>query len=311
LRVLVTGSTGFIGENLCRRLKEEGYDVWCMERYVTGRYKRGRDYPTVFADLRDQVSLRRALVTSSPEVIIHLAALTPVSYSFQHPLEVNDVNYLGTIRLAETFLDYSDYPEGFIFASSSEVYGDQDVFPIRETARYNPLSPYAVSKVSCEVYLQYMYRTFDLPVVIVRPFNTYGRTRDHHFLVESAIYQMLTSDVCYLGDPDPERDFLYVDDHVSGYLSILDNLDVCIGETFNLCTGRSLSIREAVEAIRETTDFKGEIVWNSLPRRPRDIRRLQGSHVKVSLATGWHPKVSFEEGVSLTVDRWRENLGLQ
>ena len=308
MKVLVTGATGFIGSHLVPRLVEQGYDVYTLERYVTGRYVLGqrREIKTVFGDLREHFAVRRIIREVQPDIVIHLAAISPVAYSYDHPYEVIETNFLATVNLAESCLREVPHFKQFLFASTSETYGNGPNPKTEETPQ-NPNSPYAVSKLACEKYLLYMRDAYDFPVTILRNFNTYGRKDNTHFVVERIIVQMLQGGAVKLGDPTPVRDFEYVEDHVSSYLTCLDN-PKAIGEVFNFCTGRGVSIKQLAELIAELTDFKGEIVWNAIPARPLDIKELVGDYSKAKRILGWYPKFSLEEGLKLTIDFWRRRI---
>jgi dTDP-glucose 4,6-dehydratase len=307
VRVLVTGGTGFIGSHLIPRLIEGGHDVWSLERYVTGRIGNPHHVKTVYADLNDGFTVRKALRAVQPEAVIHLASISPVSYSYDHPQEVLETNLIGTVSLAESCLREAPSLRRFLFASTSEVYGNNGYEVQVETNPLRPASPYAVSKAACEDYLNYMKEAYDFPATILRPFNSYGRKNDRNFLIEKAIVQMLTSHEVRLIDPEPVRDWLYVDDHVDAYLTCLDN-ERAINETFNICTGKGYTIRETVERIADIVGFRGEVLWGTAPARPTESRVIIGSHEKASRILGWRPKFSLDEGLRLTIQYWREKL---
>lgn len=304
MRVLATGGSGFIGSHLIPKLVERGHEVYSLARYVTGRYVLGSKATTVFGDLRDSFTIRKLMREIQPEAVIHLAAISPVSYSYDHPQEVVEVNTLGTITLSEACLREIPHFKHFLFAGTSEEYGDQERSPIGEDFELRPCSPYAVSKVAADKYLQYMREAYDFPVTVLRPFNTYGRKENAHFVVERMIVQMLREKTVRLGDPTPVRDFMYVNDHVDAYLSCLDS-PKAIGEVFNFCTGHGVSIRELVEIISDFTGFGGEIQWNTIPARPLDIEKLVGNHDKATRVLEWRPEYSIEEGLKKAVDFWR------
>lgn len=308
LRVLVTGATGFIGGHLVPRLVERGCDVYSLERYVTGRYVLGqrREVKTVFGDLKEYFAVKRIVQEVQPDVVIHLAAVSPVAYSYDHPHEVIETNLLGTVNLAESCLrEVPDFKQ-FLFASTSETYGNGPTPKTEETPQ-NPNSPYAVSKFASEKYLLYMRDAYSFPVTILRNFNTYGRKDNTHFVVERTIVQMLQEKNITLGDPTPVRDFQYVDNHVNSFLTCLD-MQEAKGEIFNFCTGRSISIKQLTELIGELIGFNGEIIWNTIPARPLDIKELVGDYSKAKRLLGWEPKVTLEEGLRLTIDFWRNKL---
>jgi len=308
LRILVTGATGFIGSHLVPRLVERGCDVYSLERYVTGRYVLGqrREVKTVFGDLTEYFTVKRILHEVQPDVVIHLASVSPVAYSYDHPHEVIETNFLGTVNLAESCLHEVPHFKQFLFASTSETYGNGPT-PKTEETHQNPNSPYGVSKLACEKYLLYMRDAYGFPVTLLRNFNTYGRKDNTHFVVERTIVQMLQGTTIRLGDPTPVRDFEYVDDHVNSYLTCLDRPEAN-GEVFNFCTGRGVSIKQIAELIGEITDFKSEIIWHTIPARPLDIKELVGDYSKAKRLLGWEPRFSLEEGLRLTIDFWRNKL---
>jgi len=306
--LLITGGNGFIGSNLIDRL-EKDYDVCNLERYVTGRYVLGNDraVKTVFADLRDYTAVKSAIRDISPDYIIHLAAISAVSYSYEHPHEVIDADFMGTVNLAEAALAGCPNLKQFLFASTSEVYGNNPNVRTEETV-VNPNSPYAVAKYASEKYLRYMVDAYSFPATILRPFNTYGRTTNSHFVVERAIVQMLKGGPVRLGDPEPVRDMMYVDDHVNAYTTCLGNKKA-IGELFNFCTGRGVTVKKLVEMAAGIAGYKGEIVWDAIPRRPLDIMYLVGDYSKAKSRLGWSTKYKLEEGLKLTVEHWRKKMG--
>lgn len=308
MKILVTGLSGFIGSHLIPRLVKN-HTVFALQRYVTGRYVLGgnRNVLTVFGDLRDNFTIRKLVKKIEPDAVVHLASISPVAYSYDHPQEVFEVNTIGTINLAESCLREVPHFKQFLFASTSETYGNGPT-PKTEETRQNPNSPYAVSKLACEKYLLYMRDAYDFPVTILRNFNTYGRKDNTHFVVERTIVQMLKGTTVRLGDPNPIRDFEYVDDHVDSYLTCLGNPDA-IGQIFNFCTGRGTSIKQLVNLIAELTEFKGNIVWNTIPPRPLDIKELVGDYSKAKKLLGWEPKNTLEEGLKKTINFWSNKIG--
>lgn len=308
-KVLVTGGSGFIGSHLIPELVKLEYDVYSLERYVTGRYVLGghRAVKTVFGDLRDSFHIRNVICKIQPEAVVHLASISPVSYSYDHPNEVLETNFLGTVNLAESCLREVPHFKHFLFAGTSEEYGDQKDMPIKETAELQCCSPYAVSKVAADKYFQYMRDAYNFPVTVLRNFNTYGRKENAHFVVERIIVQMLQGKRVTLGDPKPVRDLLYIDDHVNSYITCLGN-EKAIGEAFNFCTGRGTSIAQLVKTIKKLTNFKGEVIWNTIPERPLDATVLLGDYSKARRLLGWKPRFTLEKGLKLTVKFWKEKL---
>jgi nucleoside-diphosphate-sugar epimerase len=153
-----------------------------------------------------------------------------------------------------------------------------------------------------------MWDAYKFPVTVLRPFNTYGRTDNTHFLVERMLVQMLRGDVVKLGDPTPVRDLLYIDDHVEAYLACFTQPEVSIGQVFNFCTGEKITVRELVDKMRTIAGFRGQVLWDTIPRRPLDIQILYGDATKAKSVLGWDAKVSLDEGLRRTSDFWRKKL---
>jgi nucleoside-diphosphate-sugar epimerase len=310
MRILVTGATGFVGSRLLERLAEMGgHDIYSMQRYVAGRYVLGADHgvKVVFCDLRDQFAVKCAIRDVQPEVVFHLAAISPVSYSYDHPNEVLDTNLTGTVNLAEACLREVPHFKHFLFASTSETFGNGPVPKLEDTPQA-PNSPYSVAKHAAEKYVLYMWDAYKFPVTVLRPFNTYGRRDNTHFLVERMLVQMLQGNTVKLGDPTPERDLLYIDDHVDSYLICFAKPQASIGQTFNFCTGEKLTVQALADKMRAMTGFRGQILWDTIPKRPLDIQVLYGDSAKAKSVLGWEAKVSLEDGLRRTADFWRKKF---
>ena len=314
MRILVTGASGFVGGRLLERLAQNrGFQLFALQRYVTGRDDLSPSQASeaspklAFCDLRDPAAVKSVVREIQPEVVIHLASISPVSYSYDHPNEVMDVNLSGTINLAESCRRENPSLKHFLFASTSETYGNGPV-PKREDTPQSPNSPYSVSKLAAEKYLLYMWQASKFPVTVLRAFNTYGRRDSSDYLVERMIVQMLRGDVVRLGDPAPARDLLHIDDHVDAYLACLSNSQASIGEIFNFCTGEKLTVGSLAEKLRDMTGFRGRIQWNTIPPRPLDIQVMYGDPAKAKSVLGWQPKVKLEAGLSQTIDFWRKKL---
>ena len=198
-----------------------------------------------------------------------------------------------------------------IHAGTSEEYGLSLKDKSKRLTEESPLvpnSPYAISKVAGDLYLKYMHLAYKFPITILRPFNSFGRTDNTHFFMERTVTQMLTKDEVQLGDPDAIRDWLYVEDHVNGYLKALGN-PKALGETIQLCTGKGYTTKETAEIIAKLTGFKGKIRWNSTPPRPLDAKILIGDNSKAKKILGWEPKYSLEEGLNELITYWRKFYG--
>lgn len=305
MRILVTGGTGFIGQFLQPRLIAAGHEVHNLEQYFFQSIGKMQFYPNIhIADISDAIAVKEIYEKVKPQIIIHLAAITAVAYSYNHFREVLNTNFIGTVNLAEMALRVCSNFLQFIYPSSAEVYGVSPKLLKKENQKLIPNSPYAVSKEACERYLQYMYEAYQFPVTIFRPFNSYGRKKSRWFVIEKIIWQMVRKQpVCYLGDPKPVRDFLYVDDHVEAYIQALNN-SRAIGRTMNLSTGVGITIKDLAEKIKKLTGFEGKIEWQTMPKRPLDIMHLVGSNEKLKRLLKIPKPLSLDEGLKRTIKYW-------
>jgi UDP-glucose 4-epimerase len=315
-KVFVTGISGFIGSYLAERLLEEGFAVGGMLRQ-TNRL----NYPGVqrligrvdmhYGSLTDYASVAQALRDFRPDVICHLGAITPVAYSFSHPHEVTETNYLGVMNVAEAALKILPDLQAMIFASSMEVYGYQEpVGAFDETLEPHPACPYAVAKLASEKYLQYMRYAYGFPAIILRQTNCYGRRENDYFVVERIVAQMLKGDVCNLGQREPVRNFIFITDLLDLYVELISQAGnpALHGEVFNTGPDNGLTIGELADRIAGLLGWRGTINWNTIPKRPGEIFYLNSSNEKISKRTGWEPKVSLDDGLRRTIEIWRENL---
>lgn len=299
MRILVTGSTGFIGSHMIPRLQE--HEVHLLDRYVTGRLPSDTESFVHVLDLTDFTEVRTLINRIKPEVVVHLAAISPVSYSYSHPVEVMTCNAVATLNLAEACLSVPGFKQ-MVAAGTTEEYGMTPDRPATEMSRCLPNSPYSVAKLASTNYLLYLHMAKGFPVTVMRSTNTFGRVRDGHFFVEKTVKQMLDGGDVTLGDPTPVRDFMYVDDHVDAYLKVIENRELAIGEVFNFSTGTYATIRECAEKIAKVLRFNGKVSWNSIADRPLDIQDHRIDSSKAKRVLGWEPKVTFEEGIARTAN---------
>ena len=317
MRVLVTGCTGFIGYSLTSKLVEKGYKVFGLLRFISTSRKLVEGAQYIVGDLTDYFSIVRALKIARPDIIIHLGAVTPVSESFYQPKTYMEVNYGGTVNLVEATRRRVENLHLFIYASTSEVYGVQYDFPIKESATPRPDSPYSISKYASENYLlNYMYRAFNFPVVVMRPFNTYGRALvgQKHFVIEKIITSMLEGrKIIEMGNPEAVRDFMFREDHVNAYMTVIEasfnrnKFEEMVGQAFNFCTGVGVSIKKVFEIVKRLIGWDGEAVWY-YHVRPTDIPKLIGSFDKAYYVLGWTPRYGLEDGLRKAIDEWKEVL---
>ena len=305
MKILITGVTGFIGSHLVKELNESKMgQIYGLVRFGN-KYVKHEGYEPIYADITDYHYLVKIVSEIKPEIVIHLAALSSVSQSFDRPQEYFEVNTIGTINLAEINLKFNPYLKKFIFAGTPEEYGIQEKFPIKEDAPLNPNSPYAVSKAAATKYLLYMHGAYGFPVVISRHANAYGRKIgifSQLGVIENIITQMLKGNDVYLGDPEPKRDFLYVSDVLEFYKLLIEKGKP--GEIYNAGWSKSYSIEEVVEKAKELIEFKGNIHWYSIPKRPGEIPKIELDSSKARKELGWQPKVELEEGLKKVIEHF-------
>jgi GDP-mannose 4,6-dehydratase len=317
MKVLITGILGFIGSHLAERSVDNGYEVYGVVRRVANRNlevikKIIKDITLVTGDITDFVSIRNALKTVNPDIIVHLAALTPVRDSFERPFEYEQANLLGTMNVAHAVLELPDpQTRKLVAASTAEVYGLQGKVPLKESLPLKPTSPYAVSKAAADLYLQMMFHTYDLNGTIMRPANTYGRKSDTSFIVEYLVTQMLKGEKVYIGAPDSIRDYMYVDDHVNAYTLASKN-DKAKGQVYNVGTGVGISNKELAEMIAQKIGFdKKRITFGSYPpgypyRPPiSDQPSIVLNSAKIKKELNWAPKVSLSEGIDKAISYFK------
>ena len=273
MRVLITGVTGFIGSQIAKKLVEDDEnEVIGLVRVSsnTSMFEPIKDIMNKldvrYGNFTDYHSIKKIIKDAAPHYIVHVGAQTSVRHSFELPMEFNEANYLGTINLVHAALEISSFKK-FIFASTMETYGWQlQKKPFKEEQQLNPASPYAASKVACEVYLRMAQKAFGLPYLISRACNTYGREHSTGFVTEYIAASMLKNQTVYLGTPNAVRDMMYVEDHVSAYLTMLKSN--AVNDTFNFGTGSMTPMKEIAEKLKGLTSFKGKIVHNFPPNYP-------------------------------------------
>jgi UDP-glucose 4-epimerase len=289
---MVTGGNGFIGSYLLPRLADAGHIV-----FHPGEAE---------MDLRSLEDVEAAVKRFDPEVVFHLAAKTEVAWSFDDYEDVSDVNYVGTVRLAEAVRKYSSNFKMFLMASTMETYGHQPHVPFTEETPQKPMAPYAVAKVAAEKYLHYMEYAYDFPYVILRQTNTYGRDKNNFFVMERIISQMLASKEINLGEWEPVRNFLFIDDLIDLYMVILEKMP--IGQTFVTGPNNGLTIRQLTDRIAMHLHWRGTINWGTIPKRPGEIYYLNSKPTKAKILLGWEPKVTLHEGIAKTIDILRKQV---
>jgi len=315
-RVLVTGAGGFIGSHLVERLVEQGGQVRAFVRY-TSRPQAGflddlppgtrRAVEIVRGDLRDFNAVLDA--TRGVSVIFHLGALIGIPYSYIHPRETVETNVLGTLNVL--MASRTHHVEHIVHTSSSEVYGTARYTPIDESHPLQGQSPYSASKIGADKIVESFYDSYRLPVVTLRPFNTYGPRQSARAVIPTIITQALASEEIILGNLTPQRDFTYVTDTVEGFVKAAECEDA-VGRTINLGTSTEISIGDLVEKIGAILSKRLRVRQDAIRQRPADseVERLIADYGLAREIMGWEPKIPLDEGLTRTVDWIANNLSL-
>ena len=313
MKVLVTGSEGFIGSHLTELLVEKGFEVKAFVRYnfkndwgwlEESKYK--NDIEIYTGDVRDFDSVYDAM--KDVDVVFHLAALIGIPYSYISPLAYIKTNTEGTYNVLEAGRKLN--LKRIIITSTSEIYGTAQYVPIDEKHPYNPQSPYAASKAAADHLALSYYRSFGTPVTIIRPFNTYGPRQSARAVIPTIISQILAGKKqIKLGNLSPTRDLNYVKDIANGFITVGLHENT-IGDVYNLGTGQEISIGDLAEKIIELTGKEVEIIEDTQRIRPEksEVERLLSNAEKAKKTTGWEPKYMLEEGLKETIDWIQDNL---
>jgi NAD dependent epimerase/dehydratase len=313
IRVLVTGAGGFIGSHLCELLVREGCRVNAFVRYKSDGSHGWLDRSAlktemeVFAgDVTDTESIRKAM--QDCEVVFHLAALIGIPYSYKAPQSYVRTNVEGTLNVLTAARDMG--LKRIIHTSTSEVYGTPETVPITETHPLRAQSPYAATKIAADKLSESFYNSFELPVTVLRPFNTYGPRQSTRAVVPVILTQLLSgSSQIRLGALEPRRDLTFVTDTANGFVMAAKS-DKAIGKTVQLGTGRDISIGELASLAMNVTGHKAEIICDDKRLRPpqSEVERLLSEPALAEELLGWHALVSLEDGIDHTAKWLKENI---
>lgn len=314
-KVLVTGADGFIGSHLTELLMEKGYDVRAFVYYNSFNNWGWLDtFPKdvlknidVFVgDIRDPNGVRKAM--EGVEAVFHLAALIAIPFSYHSPDTYVDTNIKGTLNVLQAARNTNI--QRVLVTSTSEVYGTAQYVPIDEKHPYQGQSPYSATKIGADRLAESFYRSFDLPVTIVRPFNTFGPRQSARAVIPTIITQLLAGETeIKLGSLTPTRDFNYVKDTANGFHEIFLS-DKTIGQEINIATQREISIGEVANELIEQINPRARIVCEEQRLRPEksEVNRLLGSNEKIKRLTNWYPQYTFEQGIAETIAFLRRNM---
>jgi dTDP-glucose 4,6-dehydratase len=316
VKILVTGADGFIGSHVVETLVKSGHDVRAFVLYnsfsswgwLDESDKAIRDSIDIFAgDIRDPHGVDKAV--EKQEVILNLAALIAIPYSYHSPDTYIDTNIKGTLNILQAARRHG--VKRVVQTSTSEVYGTAQYIPINEAHPLHPQSPYAATKVGADQLALSFHASFDVPVGILRPFNTYGPRQSARAVIPTIISQLANKSKVKLGSLSPTRDFSFVQDTANGFLAAAQS-DAIVGQTINLGSGFEISIKETAETIARLMNTKLELVDDEQRVRPEnsEVERLHASIEKAKTLLGWQPELKglagFETGLKKTIE-WFSN----
>lgn len=314
-KVLVTGADGFIGSHLTEDLLERGYEVRAFTMYNsfntwgwldTLPKDKLKEIEIVSGDIRDPNGVTEAI--KGIDMVFHLAALIAIPFSYQSPDSYVDTNMKGTLNVLQASRQLDT--QKIMITSTSEVYGSAQYVPIDEKHPFQGQSPYSATKIGADRLAESFYRSFQLPVSVVRPFNTYGPRQSARAVIPTVITQLLSGkDEIKLGSLTPTRDFNYVKDTVSGFIAIAES-NHTIGEEINIATQREVSIGDLANEIIRQINPRAKIICDEQRLRPEksEVNRLLGSNEKIMRLTNWIPRYSLEKGLKETIDWMKNNL---
>lgn len=312
-KVLLTGACGFIGSHLAERLLEENcrlkafvfYNSFNSWGWLDAIPKQKLDKIEVFTgDIRDPNGVRKAM--EGMDIVFHLAALIGIPYSYHSPDSYVDTNIKGTLNILQAARDLRT--EKVLVTSTSEVYGTAKFVPIDESHPKQGQSPYSATKIAADYMAESFYRSFDLPVAIVRPFNTFGPRQSARAVIPAIITQLLAGKKeIKLGALQPTRDLLFVKDTVEGFMEIARS-DKTTGEEINIATQSEASVGEIATTLIDMINPEAKIITDAVRLRPgkSEVERLLGSNEKIKNITGWRPRYSLESGLKETVEWFKK-----
>lgn len=317
-KVLITGADGFIGSHLTEFLVENRYDVRAFVYYnsfnsygwLDSISKETKSRIEFFSgDIRDPNGVREAM--KGIDIVFHLAALIAIPFSYHSPDSYIDTNVKGTLNIIQAARDNN--VKRVLVTSTSEVYGTAQFVPITELHPKQPQSPYSASKIGADAIADSFFRSFDLPITIVRPFNTFGPRQSARAVIPTIIAQLLNgSEEIKLGDVTPTRDLLYVKDTVNGFLKIAQ-CDELIGHEVNIATQSEISVGDLAQELINSINPKAKIITDSVRIRPEksEVFRLFGSNEKLKSFTDWKQHYTLQEGLKETINWFSQKENLQ
>jgi len=313
--ILVTGADGFIGSHLTEELIKRGHRVKAFAYYNsfnswgwldTLPKEVMKEIEVFTGDVRDPNGVREAM--KGMDEVYHLAALIAIPFSYHSPDTYVDTNIKGTLNVLQAARDLDT--SRLLITSTSEVYGTAQYVPIDEFHPYQGQSPYSATKIGADRLAESFYRSFNMPITIVRPFNTYGPRQSARAVIPTIITQLLAGkEEIELGSLTPTRDFNYVKDTANGFIEIAKSNNT-IGEEINIATQQEISIGQLAEELIRQINPNAKIVCDDQRLRPEksEVNRLLGSNEKILRLTNWKTNYTFEQGIAETVEFFRHNL---
>jgi NAD dependent epimerase/dehydratase len=313
-RVLLTGAGGFIGSHLTERLVRAGAKVralvhynsrndWGLLELLSTEIKEQLD--VFLGDLTDATLIRKAVADC--QLVFHLGALIAIPYSYQAPRQFIDTNVIGTLNVLQACLDAKI--SKLIHTSTSETYGSALYTPIDERHPLQAQSPYAASKIAADKLVESFSCSFELPVAILRPFNTFGPRQSARAVIPTIISQALTGDTVHLGSLTPVRDFTFVEDTVTAFMKVAESPE-SVGQVFNAGTGQGVTIGEIAHKIIEICGGQKTVVVDQQRFRPArsEVTALICNSTKAKASLGWTPQFTLDQGLQRTVDYICHNM---
>ena len=315
MKVLVTGADGFIGSHLTEALLEQGYEVKAFVYYNsfnnwgwldTLPKEKLKEIEIFQGDIRDPNGVKTAM--KGVDEVFHLAALIAIPFSYHSPDSYVDTNIKGTLNVLQAARDLDT--KRVLVTSTSEVYGTAQYVPIDEKHPFQGQSPYSATKIGADRLAESFYRSFDLPVSIVRPFNTYGPRQSARAVIPTIISQLLAGkEEIKLGSLTPIRDFNFVKDTANGFIQIAKS-DKTIGEEINIATMQEISIGQLAGEIISQINPKAKIICDEQRLRPEksEVNRLLGDNTKIKSLTDWEPQYTLKQGIEETIQWMKQNM---
>lgn len=311
MKVLVTGADGFIGSHLTELLLEKDYKVRALAQYNSFNYWGWlEDIPAndnleiVTGDIRDPHFVKH--IMEGTEIVFHLAALIAIPYSYHAPASYVDTNIKGALNVCQAAKELGGIR--VLNTSTSEVYGTAQYVPIDEKHPRQPQSPYSASKIGADAIAMSFYNSFELPVTIVRPFNTYGPRQSARAIIPTIITQIASgAKEIRIGDLTPTRDLNYVKDVAKAFLAI-SKCDETTGQEINIATNKEISMEDVLESIKHIMQSNVDFITDEqrLRHEKSEVFRLWGDNTNIKSLTGWEPKYTLEQGLKETCE-WFHN----